>query len=347
MAQTYEALVQSVRDWANRDATSLPDTIIQQCLRFAADTAYRELMIPPLENIQQIALISEEQLEDVGNFQFPSFVPHAVVRAAASGRNTVELPIPGDLTSFIYLRLPGQYETVQDATTFTTGINSTRAVGETVLNEDGSLRTVGATGVGGFSRSGTVWNEKADVRTFHDLGAEKYDLNHWTRQESNILASGYMQPGDIMELYYYRRLSALNATYAVSPENYRNGLLTFSSTATDTQLFFPTGTLQTAVEADVILDSPTLMPTSMATADNTVAFRFIGESVPNWLREENDKILLFGALHHAFDYLAEEDQSQKYFQKAILAIEELNQEEKTRKASGGNVQMNFNGRGLI
>ena len=72
-----------------------------------------------------------------------------------------------------------------------------------------------------------------------------------------------------------------------------------------------------------------------------------GINVPNWLREENERVVLFGALQEAFTYLQEEDQAAKYLQLFFQEIEELNAEDKMRNASGGNVQVNFNGRGLI
>ena len=72
-----------------------------------------------------------------------------------------------------------------------------------------------------------------------------------------------------------------------------------------------------------------------------------GINVPNWLREENERVVLFGALQEAFTYLQEEDQAAKYLQLFFQEIDELNTEDKMRNASGGNVQVNFNGRGLI
>ena len=58
-------------------------------------------------------------------------------------------------------------------------------------------------------------------------------------------------------------------------------------------------------------------------------------------------MLLFGALAEVFAYVQEDDQAAKYlamFQQEIL---ELNDEDAKRNASGGNLQINFNGRGLI
>ena len=161
MAQSYDELIQSVRDWSNRDSQVLPDSVIQQCLRFAADTAYRQLMIPPFENTIQYALV--DQATNVADLNLPSYVLSGIVddsrdNILSGGYNSVSLPIPGDLTSFIHLRLVGSYELNSDGTVS--------------RDSRGNLVVSDTSGIGGYSRAGAVWNEKADNRTFHDLSAE-------------------------------------------------------------------------------------------------------------------------------------------------------------------------------
>ena len=73
---------------------------------------------------------------------------------------------------------------------------------------------------------------------------------------------------------------------------------------------------------------------------------YIGALVPNWLRDENEKVLLFGALSQCFDFLADE-LSQQFNSKFLSEMSQLNQEDKNRTASGGNIQMHYNGRHLI
>ena len=74
---------------------------------------------------------------------------------------------------------------------------------------------------------------------------------------------------------------------------------------------------------------------------------YYGIETPNWLREQNERVVLFGALAEVFAYLQEDDQAQKYAQIFFQEIQELNDEDRMRNASGGNIQQNFNGRGLI
>lgn len=196
-----------------------------------------------------------------------------------------------------------------------------------------------------------VFNEKVDIRTFNDTTAEKYsNKNYWARQQ-NVL---YLTPGfgngnlqnqaNTIELYYYRRLPALNAVYSVTVLNYNAGFLTTtgagSGVTNSKQLYFNsnTGTTAYATQSEAQSASP---------AGSVTATYYIGTATPNWLRDENERILLFGALGEVFAYLQEDDQAQKYGQLFYQEIAEVNKEDDQRNASGGNLQVNFNGRGLI
>jgi len=196
-----------------------------------------------------------------------------------------------------------------------------------------------------------VFNEKLDIRTFNDTLSEKYsNLNYWARQQNVV----YLSPGfgngstgsqaNTIELYYYRRLPALNAVYSVTVLNYNAGFLTTtgagSGVTNSKQLYFNsnTGTTAYATQSDA----------QAADAGGTVtATYYIGTSTPNWLRDENQRILLFGALAEVFAYVQDDQQAAKYNQAFLAEIAEVNDEDAKRNASGGNLQVNFNGRGLI
>tara|TARA_R110002153_G_scaffold1325_6_gene6861 strand:+ start:10002 stop:10883 length:882 start_codon:yes stop_codon:yes gene_type:complete len=194
-----------------------------------------------------------------------------------------------------------------------------------------------------------VFNEKLDIRTFNDNTAEKYAGNNYWARERNVLyltpGFGYSNQGgnaSTIELYYYRRLPALNATYAVTVLNYNVGFLTVSSQGTPgaSQLWFNsnTGTTAYATQAEA----------TAASAGGTVtSVYYVGNTTPNWLRDENQRVLLFGALAEVFAYVQEDDQAAKYAAMFRQEIAELNDEDAKRNASGGNLQINFNGRGLI
>ena len=279
----------------------MPNGIIADVLRYAADKAYRSLRIAPLEHT---VIYSREEL----------------VGATTSTNNrfssVTELAIPVDLIEFIQIR-----------------------------------------GIDVEGRTTRMFNEKADVRTFNDLYAEKYsDLAFWTRQGNCILlAPGIGQSGtnfgstgvlpeEGIELYYYRRLPALHARFDVSAANANLSL----NTVVDADNPIP----------EALTDTPEEIPTGMLYQDDMGVFfneadtgrtevNVFGNSVPNWLKDENERVVLMGALAESFAYLQENDEAQKYLQLYLDEIKELNDEDRMRNASGGNVQMNFNGRGLI
>ena len=276
MARTYTQLIELVRNWSNRDIEVLNDSLIGDCIRYAADKAYRTLRVPPLEH----TVIYRDGLEA------------ATTNSNNRFASVTELAIPVDLIEFIQIR-----------------------------------------GVDSAGRTTRLFNEKADVRTFNDIYAEKYnDYAFWTRQGNCILLSpgigqastGYggtaSRPEEGIELYYYRRLPALDATYDVNLDNYQRNFLTDAA----------------GMDFDPI-DMDLTEPPAGA----------IGKPVPNWMRDENERILLMGALAEVFFYLQEDDQAQKYAALFVQEIDELNKEDQMRNASGGNVQYNFNGRGLI
>lgn len=295
MAKTYTELVAQVRDWCNRDEEVVSDSVIKDCLKYAADKAYRTLRVPPLENV---ATYEKDLLEA------------ATVNATNQRESITEIKIPFDLVEFIQIR---------------------------EVDSDG-LTT-------------RVFNEKLDIRTFNDTTAEKYtNNNYWSRQK-NIL---YLSPGfgggntqntaNKIELYYYRRLPALDAVYSVTVLNYNADFLTTtgagSGVTNSKQLHFNSETGDTAY-------ATTTEAQAANTSGTVTSTYYIGKAVPNWLREENERILLFGALAEVFAYLQEDDQAVKYGKMFYQEIKELNDEDDDRNASGGNLQINFNGRGLI
>ena len=143
-------------------------------------------------------------------------------------------------------------------------------------------------------------------------------------------------------LRYYRSLEDIfditTTHYAVTPENYTAGHLSFAATG-GTNLFFPTGTTQAQVQADVVLASPTLEPTAVATADNTVQFGLTGNARVNWLLNEFDDGLAYRAayeLGYFFDVNTEYLELWK--QRADEQANELVQETIRLEASGGTPQ---------
>ena len=210
-------------------------------------------------------------------------------------------------------------------------------------------------------RTTRLFNEKADLRTFNDLYAEKYnDFAFWTRFGNCIqLAPGFGNVGQNfgstgvgnstgIELHYYRRLPAFHARYDINAANANlglntavEGMVTAPTPVADTPEVIPTGTLNRVTNANGTM---TFVDPAEGTTGSVTLF---GNPVPNWLKDENERVVLMGALAECFFYLQENDEAQKYAQLFTTEIQELNAEDVMRNASGGNVQMNFNGRGLI
>ena len=295
MAMTYSELVDKVRTWANRDEEVVSDDIIKDCLKYAADKAYRKLRVPPLENVatyDSTALTS------------------ATTNATSTLSSITEIQLPFDLIEFIQIR-------EVDSAGLTT----------------------------------RVFNERVDIRTFNDFRAEKYTgYNYWARQQNVIyLSPGFGQgslgnQGDAIELYYYRRLPALDARYAVTVLNYVAGFLTTTGAGAGINnsalLYFNSNTGTTAYSTQALAQAADPAGTVTSTY-------YMGTETPNWLRDENERIILFGALAELFSFVQEDDQAAKYLQLFMSEIAELNDEDARRTASGGNLQVNFNGRGLI
>jgi len=196
-------------------------------------------------------------------------------------------------------------------------------------------------------RTCRVFNEKTDLRTFNDWSALKTSyIGYFSRQGLTLLlAPGFGQgtslsTADKIELHYYRRLPALDALYDVTPANYAAGFLTEDNTAA-VSLFFVNGDTNTAYATQ---SEATAADTGSA---GTNSAKYKGNLAANWLRDENERIIIMGALTEVFYYLQEDDQAVKYKKLFEEEIFELNDEDTKRNAAGGNVQVNFSGRGLI
>ena len=88
MALTYTELVSLVRTWCNRDEEVVSDAIIKDCLKYAADKAYRTLRIPPLENV---AVYDKTALE-------------AATTSPSNALTKTEIQLPYDLIEFIQIK---------------------------------------------------------------------------------------------------------------------------------------------------------------------------------------------------------------------------------------------------
>lgn len=309
MAKTkYNALLEKVRDWSNKpDSNTIPDSVIANCLAYAADECYRLLRIPPLEYTVTYVVTAEDN----------------------AGENSQGIPFGNAYTSFL---IPSN------------------------LTQFNYLRTVAAEGVetpySAFpSNISVMFNEITDRRTFFDSHAEKYSRYNWMWSDNKIYVRPQLAVGATVEINYYRRLSDLDALFAVLPVNYLLGLsdanqpyLTLTGSPSDTALYFAGTGVNLQVFAT--LDEATAYGLTQPVTTVTTKY-YIGKEVPNWLRDENERLLIWGAVYNMGGYLFDDKMEARYGKKFMDVVESLNKEEKWRRASGGNVQMNFNGGGLI
>jgi len=299
----YTALVDKLRDWSNRpENATISDTVLGDCLSYAADECYRTLRIPPLEQSVTYT-VSAEDNEGESSMGLPY------------GNAWTVIPVPEDLTEFVYIRtLAGQ---------------------------------AGSTPYAQYpSNASIVFNEVADARTFLDIHSERYSLYNFMWKGNKIYIHPQLGIGQQLEIHYYRRLPALDAAYAVIPVNYIIGLsdalqpyLSLTGVITDTPLYFSTSLGVTQAFATLA---------EAQAYDPTVTTKYyIGLEAPNWLKDENERLLVFGSLAHLGAYLFDDKMEQRYKGKFEELMFSINKEEKFRRARGGNVQMNFNSRGMF
>ena len=300
----YDDFVADVRAWVNRDSDVLPDAVIDDAIYYAADKAYKVIKTPALEASVNYTIVAP------GTITTSAY--QVTTTTAPNGLSMVTLPVPADLTFFIALRLRGQ-------------------------NDDKNI----------------LFNEKADIRTFYDMYADRYSDFIWSRREGSIVASGTFGENDVIELLYYRRLPSFRTRYPVNAANFNAGLVNPQAAALTTaanSLFFAgsgvtlPGGGTGATPYPPIAGTHTAYDTQDATNSRVQFFFDDGDAIEpdNWLRDTNRQIVLFGAIQQCYDYLDDDVQANKYKMKFAEAIQEINDEENQRRASGGNIQMHFN-----
>jgi len=190
-----------------------------------------------------------------------------------------------------------------------------------------------------------VFNEITDSRGFFDMYFENYSAYNWMWQENKIFIRPQLPVGTIIEIGYYRRFPALDGLYSVIPINYVVGTADASQpyldvgTSTDTPLYTSSnGVIEACFST---LGEATTYGTPVTT------HYFTGKEISNWLRDQNERLLIWGALYNLGGYLFDDVMEKRYEKRFYDNITSLNNEEKYRRAKGGNVQIHFNANGLI
>lgn len=198
------------------------------------------------------------------------------------------------------LRIPPLEQTYTYTAVTSSGVGETTLTLPTDLSEIIQIRKIDSEG------NSYVFDEKLSLLSMQDD-----DYTHlqesYARKGNAVIFYPAAKLGDVYEVHYYKRLTDLNARYLVNQNNIDSGLAVAST-----------------VDADGAVEFP-------ASSGNY----YVGTEVPNWLRDSNERVLLWGAVSHAFDYVGEDERSAKYATQQLQGIQELNQEEIQRKARGG------------
>ena len=175
----------------------------------------------------------------------------------------------------------------------------------------------------------TVYADKPDIRSFNQDYIFKSTEPYYARERNQFFVYPDLQNEDRFELLYYRRLADVDARYPIDSDTAATRVDTDSDSIAMARLYNPN---------TIVIDY-----WGQNDSDGTAGKRAMGAPVSNWLRDENEKLLLFGALAEAFTYLDDVEMAQKYAARFSAEMENLNDEDMMRKYKGGHIQTHFYG----
>ncbi len=357
---TYANFTALVRDWSNKDSSVLSDTRIQDCLRYAADKCYRNLRVASLESTITYTSAALLDATTSGNALVPS---------------KTELTLPADLIEFIQIReIDSASRTcrVFNEKTDLRTYNDWYAekydymaywsrVGNTLLLSPG------------FNQGNVGKPDKIELHYYKRLPALNalYSVNPsnyaagFLTQSNSGTTRLYFVDGNTNTAYATQEdantadttkvtakvANAINNSTAITNDG-RSGTIVNGMELSGTGVTLNNGAAPLVTnasnQASIVVDTAqTLGDNIDLTFSNTNSAKYVGNETYNWLRDDNERVLLMGALAEAFAYLQDDDQAAKYKQLFNEEILELNDEDAKRNASGGNIQVTYNGRGLI
>jgi hypothetical protein len=196
-----------------------------------------------------------------------------------------------------------------------------------------------------------TYDNLTDIRSFLNPFAENYSTHRWTQRGLEFLLTPQLEVGDLIQLHYYRRLPPLDATYTVVPANYdislADGAQPYLFVSTDATLYTPLYFVRGGA-VDAVFATNAEATAYQATNGGTVTTaNYEGLEAYNWLRDANERMVLYASLSQIGAYLDLPEMEKRYETRATGLVAGLNNEERKRKARGGNVQVNVNTGGLI
>jgi len=332
----YDALVAKVRDWANRDSAILTDSLVSDFIDYSADLCYRELRIPPLEYTYKYPAIT---VAGEAVLQLPPDVTEIVMFSVInSASQTLVFDQKMDIRSFT-----DKYTTKGEGSFTRKGQNlefyPAAAVGD--IYELHYYRRL-------FDMDSTYVVNQANIDAGNTTGYQSNTIIDYTRMSaevSAILASSAVVTSQAVRDF----LNGTVAGFQRADVNNDSAVNVFDITTLndlETGQSIPSEWFSTNVITPILADLTGGSQSLLALAHTTFTAdqlreltsvgitAYEGNEVYNWLRDDNERMILWGALHHAFEYLGSEEQSAKYLNKQMQAIDELNREEKRRRVSG-------------
>ena len=288
---------------------------------------------------------------------------------ALSGINTVNIPIPADTTEFLYLRsLPGGSSSVSvvinekvDIRTFH-DTDSVKTSGSYWARQGNNILLGGNQAVSGNTIQLHYYRRLPAVDARFSVTTTNMTNGRLTQVSSfpfeNTTNNTFNGNGVLTAFTLDRPTATLGRTLEIlvvvggvtqpaTSYTVVNNTLTFmTAPAMDSDIVVSYSqriTTAGTYRLSAAMASPpaSTTDTDMVTVGILGTTAFFGREVPNWLRDENRKSLLFGSLYHIFDYLDDAEQAGVYREKFAIAIGELNDEEKRRDTSGANVSINY------
>ena len=284
------------------------------------------------DEIQVVAFNSIVDSSSITTFEYTATAGQTTFTGADTNNNTLSYKL-----NRVLVTVNGIYQSPSSFTaTNRTSIvlNSGASLNDQVKIVAFNETTVYSSEVSTVERETTVYENRADYRTFVSDCSNKYSLYLWTRQGNKIVVNPKFKKGDAFELYYFSNGTDLGTEYAVTSANFQNGFLETSDSSNGTALYF------TSASTPVVGED---VPSNNQGGSYTNAFYFKGKEQPHFLRDNQERLLIYGALSFINDYLGETNESTKYETKAAQLIQRLLNEEVFKESSGGNVRINFEG----
>lgn len=184
-----------------------------------------------------------------------------------------------------------------------------------------------------------VYNARSDIRSFYLDDMSKYDGNFYTREGANLLVYPEIKIGDVMQLFYFRRLPSIYARFALTAANYSAGLLYEGATAQ-----ICSDALEAAEPNAQSRDPDLTGQIEFFAGDAEIpAGYYVGTLAANWLRDENLKMILYGTQKEAYIFLKDQEKAAAADLLMKTDLQELNDEAVLRQVRGGVAQTHYSG----